>query len=509
MWRWSVQKPLCCLPRKPILSELTLGALDPHRGEPARLFRGMTLPWQLQNVMSLTFSPCCSRDEWKAAKCQEEACAGMWLLVGASPGLLQVGLAAHCWPSPGAAARPADHQLHNHHQAQGRSLLHSLAGPGHTPAASLKRASRSKAPQGASSSPLRPGESGPAWTQQCGVYSEHRQDLQICSPPPGGQPCTRLAQPVASGGPRAPHACRDRPIRMLPVPTDHERRARQEQQFSHFYGWTEEQRTASSRLRANWRHSLQGSGSQGSSRDLEMQHPAPLPCSPHTLSLHTPQLPPVLLLPAPAEPHFPSLPPLPCSGCWLGYPGPQPPKAYRKLHALSPQGDLTLSHPLKQLYQIQRVTMPPSQELPSWCSSSQPSSALAGRAPRWSDEGLSWQRQGHPTQFCAIYPQMVGTASLHTDPVDLSASCRLGSWCIRSRLRAEIFQQKDGRLQYFLFPFSPFFFLQVINISLCWAVSNAMIWKYWIAYLWHFLKSVAEEIFLFFFFFGSYRLLQE
>ena len=48
----------------------------------------------------------------------------------ARPVLLHAGSAAYCRSSPGAAARPADHQLHNHHPAWADHHCTASAGPG-------------------------------------------------------------------------------------------------------------------------------------------------------------------------------------------------------------------------------------------------------------------------------------------------------------------------------------------------------------------------------------------
>ena len=149
-------------------------------------------------------------------------------------------------------------------------------------------------------------QSGTEWTMPV-MHPEHRQD-----PADPGAPAWRPAavyslSPPCKGALRHPTWCRDRPIRMPPVLTDHAEGGPARATVQPLQGWTEEQRTASSRLRADWRHSLQGSGSQEVPETWKCNTPAPLPRSPHTPSPYT-HCSCLLcwLLPAPAELHFPS-----------------------------------------------------------------------------------------------------------------------------------------------------------------------------------------------------------
>ena len=75
------------------------------------------------------------------------------------------------------------------------------------------------------------------------------------------------------------------------------------------------------------------------------------------------------------------------------------------------------SPPLAAALPDQRATVPPGQELTElvFIPSAIPRSGRQS-ARVTHDGGLSWQGRGHPTQFRAIQPRVVGTASLPTGP---------------------------------------------------------------------------------------------
>lgn len=184
-------------------------------------------------------------------------------------------------------------------------------------------------------------------------------------PLPGGQlQCTCLAQPVRGplGTPRGagtdPYACHQ-------CSQITQREGQQEQQFSHF---TDGQRNSVQQAR--------GSEPTGdtASREVEarkFQRPGNA-TPPHLFPAHhTHPLPTHTTVASRvgcSQPQqSPTSPPPSIALQWVlvGLSrAPTNSKAYRKLHASLPRVTSLSPHPLKQLYQIQRVTMPPSQELP-------------------------------------------------------------------------------------------------------------------------------------------------
>lgn len=189
-----------------------------------------------------------------------------------------------------------------------------------------------------------------------------------------------------------------------------QRAGQQDQQISQS---TDRQRNGYSKLEAQSQLETQRPEKRkpGSSRDLEMQLPAPLPAH-HT---HRSRSLPVAA--APAEPQHPP-PPLAGSECWWVTRAQPTGRPRGSCVPLSLPGAASPSSPpLAAALPDQRATVPPGQELTElvFIPSAIPRSGRQS-ARVTHDGGLSWQGRGHPTQFRAIQPRVVGTASLPTGP---------------------------------------------------------------------------------------------